>query len=194
MPIATPDRRFELTSGTPWREESPGIFYTDDALVTADRAAIAALKRAALASPLRRARLCAHPAPDATQHDMLIASHRDTYVAPHRHLDKSETLLVIEGTAKVLLFDDKGRPSRAFIMAAADSGRPFFYRMPPRVFHSLLIDSEFLIFVESTKGPFRREDSENAPWAPGPQDEAGGRAFRQQLETAIAEGRLACAP
>lgn len=176
-----------------WREESPGIFYTDDALVTADQAAIAALKRAAQASPLRRARLCAHPAPDAAQHDMLIASHRDTYVAPHRHFDKSETLLVIEGSAKVLLFDESGQPTRAFTMAAAASGKPFFYRMPPGVFHSLLIESEFLVFVESTKGPFRREDSENAPWAPGPQDADEGRAFRQRMEEAIATGRLACA-
>lgn len=194
MSIVPPDRRFVQENGARWREESPGVFYTDDSLVTADQAAIGFLKRAALASPLRRARLCAHPAPDATQHDMLIASHRDTYVAPHRHLDKSETLLVVEGTATVLLFDDNGQPTHVFAMAAANSGKSFFYRMPPRVFHSLLIESEFLVFVESTKGPFRREDSENAPWAPAPQDAAGGRVFRQQIEAAIAEGRLHGAP
>lgn len=188
------DRSIREGSIPAWREESPGIFYTDTALVTADQTAIDRLKRAAQASPLRRARLCAHPAADAVQHDMLIVSHRDTYVAPHRHLDKSETLLVIEGSAKVLLFDESGQPTRAFTMAPAATGKPFFYRMPARAFHSLLIESEFLVFVESTKGPFRREDSENAPWAPGPQDAEGGRQFRCRIEEAIAAGRVPWAP
>jgi cupin fold WbuC family metalloprotein len=167
------------------REEAPGIFYTDDKLVTADQPIIAFLKQAAIRSPTRRARLCAHPSAEAAQHDMLIASHRDTYVAPHRHRDKSETLIVIEGSAQVLLFDDAGHPTRAFAIAAPSTAKAFFYRMPAGVFHSLLIASEFLIFVESTTGPFRRRDSENAPWAPRPEDVDEGRAFCRDVNAKL---------
>jgi hypothetical protein len=49
--------------------------------------------------------------------------------------------------------------------------------MPQRQFHSLSIDSELLVFIESTKGPFLPGSSENASWAPAADDTAKGRAF-----------------
>lgn len=49
--------------------------------------------------------------------------------------------------------------------------------MPARQYHSIAIESELLVFAESTKGPFRPDDLENASWAPGPQDLLAGRAF-----------------
>jgi cupin fold WbuC family metalloprotein len=158
-------------------EAGPGIYYTHRAVPFVDKATIEFLKQAARTVPRRRARLCAHPSPDADQHDMLIASHRDTYVVPHRHHQKAETFLVLEGLADVMLFDETGKLTDLIPMGAASSGRPFFYRMPPKIFHSLSIDSELLVFVESTKGPFRSSESENASWAPGPDDAVEGRAF-----------------
>ncbi|MGA7482670.1 MAG: WbuC family cupin fold metalloprotein, partial [Bradyrhizobium sp.] len=120
--------------------------------------------------------LCAHPAPEADQHDMLIASHRDTYVAPHRH-PKSESFLVIEGEADLLLFEADGRLARRITMGPARSGLPMFYRMPAGRYHSLAIRSEVLVFVESTRGPFSRQDMDEAPWAPPAIDADMGRAY-----------------
>jgi cupin fold WbuC family metalloprotein len=159
------------------REVAPGIFYGGVELMVADRAAVEFLKEQARANRMRRARICAHPDPDAEQHDMLIASHRETYVAPHRHPAKSESFLVIEGEADILLFEPDGRLASRFTMGACDSHHPFFYRMPAGRYHSLDIRSELLVFAESTKGPFRPEDTENAPWAPAPRDLTAGRVF-----------------
>lgn len=158
-------------------EQGQGIFYSPHRLPLVDERLIALLKRTAGSIERRRARFCAHPSPEDEQHDMLIASHRETYVAPHRHLDNSETLLVIEGMADLLLFDPEGGLSEVVKMGAAGSGRPFFYRMPPGQFHSLSIDSEVLVFIESTKGPFRARKSEDASWAPAPNEITKGRAF-----------------
>jgi hypothetical protein len=47
----------------------------------------------------------------------------------------------------------------------------------------LSIESEFLVFVEGTKGPFRSTDMENAAWAPAPEDFAAGRAFIESLRS-----------
>jgi hypothetical protein len=69
------------------------------------------------------------------------------------------------------------RPEKAIAMGPAGSARPFFYRMPPGQFHSLAIDSELLVFVESNVGPFRANESENASWAPPPKDAISGRAY-----------------
>jgi cupin fold WbuC family metalloprotein len=162
-------------------EVAPGVFYATRALPLFDAAIIGFLKTQANANPLRRARICAHPSPGADQHDMLIVSHRDTYVAPHRHRSKSESFHIVEGEAAVLLFDDDGARADCFSMGAVGSGRPFLYRMPALQYHSLSIDSEHLVFVESTKGPFRREDMENAPWAPDPLNLQAGRAFIARL-------------
>lgn len=159
------------------REVAPGIFYTDRPLVILDAGIVAFLKREATSNAVKRARVCAHPEPQADQHDMLIASHRDTYVAPHRHLSKSESFIIVEGTATLLLFSEDGRDVERVPMGAAGSGRPFFYRMPARQYHSLAFESEVLVFAESTKGPFVKADMETAPWAPGPADSEAGRAF-----------------
>jgi cupin fold WbuC family metalloprotein len=112
---------------------------------------------------------------------MLIVSLCDTYVAPHRHFVKSESMLVIEGLAEAIIFDEAGDVTKRVPMGPASSARTFFYRMPERIFHSLSIETEMLVFVESTKGPFRPEDSENASWAPIHTDVPAGRRYIQSL-------------
>ena len=157
-------------------EAGEGIYYSRHEIPLVDEAVINVLKHAARTNSKRRARFCAHPSADARQHDMLIVSHRDTYVAPHRHFDKSESFLILEGSATIMLFDDKGGLEKTIAMGPAGSGKPFFYRMPSGRFHSLAIDSELLVFVESTVGPFRADESENGSWAPPPHDAVNGRA------------------
>ncbi len=162
------------------REVAPGIFYPEPAasgVLMADHAIIDFLKIEATRSPTRRARVCAHESPQANQHDMLIASCRETYVAPHRHLHRSESFMVIEGEADLLLFDENGAVTDIVAMGPAGSPKPFFYRMPVGRFHSLAIHSNVLIFLESTRGPFDPTQNENASWAPPPEREAEGRAF-----------------
>lgn len=171
MSAATIIRRDDLN------EVAEGIFYSRHPIPLVSTDVIAILKQSARTNSKRRARFCAHPSPEADQHDMLIVSHRDTYVTPHRHLDKSESFIILEGTAQVLLFADDGTLRQIERMGAAGSGLPFFYRMPPRQFHSLAIESELLVFLESAKGPFRSDAMENAAWAPGPGDADNGKRY-----------------
>jgi cupin fold WbuC family metalloprotein len=172
-------------------EVAPGIFYTNRPVVAVDRSVVAFLKEVAARTPTKRARLCAHPSPDAVQQDMLIVSHRDTYVAPHRHLTKTETMLVIEGEADAVIFDEDGGIVDVLPMGPVGSDRLFFYRMPERTHHGLLINSETLVFTESTRGPFRLEDSENASWAPAPSDTKSGQRFTAELRALCRDYRRA---
>ncbi len=162
-------------------ETGEGVFYSDNPLMLVDQKVIEFLKHQARVVSRRRARLCAHPSPEAEQHDMLIVSHRDTYVAPHRHMNKTESFLILEGMADALFFDEQGVLAETVPMGPAGSGRPFFYRMPKARFHSLFIESELLVFVESTKGPFVPEETENAPWAPGVDEAEAGKAYMGAL-------------
>jgi cupin fold WbuC family metalloprotein len=172
--------RFRPIASGSLREISAGVFYTDiapDSIFFADQDVIAFLKEKATASPTRRARICAHSDPQAEQHDMLIASDHATYVAPHRHPSKSESFLVLEGLADVLLFNDDGSVKKVISMGPLGSGRPFFYRMPARQFHALTVTSDMVVFVESTKGPFDDKQTEFAVWAPVAEQVEEGRAY-----------------
>jgi dTDP-4-dehydrorhamnose reductase len=154
-----------------------GVYYSSYSLPLVDAELIAFLKQAAAKSTLRRARFCAHLSPGDKQHDMLIVSHRESYVMPHRHMTKSETFLILEGFAEIIFFGESGEVEKIVKMGPPSSGRPFFYRMPPRKFHSISIETELLVFVENTTGPFDLGDREHAAWAPDHKDTGGGIAF-----------------
>jgi cupin fold WbuC family metalloprotein len=159
------------------QETAEGVYYSTYLLPIVDSAIIEFLKHVARTCSLRRARFCAHSSPGAEQHDMLIVTHRDSYVTPHRHLTKSETFIVLEGSADMILFDEGGTVDKVVRMGVPASGLPFFYRMPPGQFHSLAVESELLVFLENTTGPFSINDREHASWAPNSSDPERGKAF-----------------
>jgi len=164
---------------------APGVFYTKSDIVAVDQTIVTYLKTAANISLLKRARLCAHPNPNSTQHDMLIVSHKNSYIPPHRHFDKTETMIILEGRADAILFDENGQITDVLRMGSKDSGLLFFYRMPERQYHSLLIRDEWLIFIENTKGPFTVKTSQNAPWAPEPEDIEAGITFKKEMNQMV---------
>ena len=55
-----------------------------------------------------RARICTHTSDKSPVQEMVIAFTRETYVHPHRHIEKSESFHVIEGELAVVFFDDSG--------------------------------------------------------------------------------------
>ena len=152
------------------RLESDEVYYPDGGVVHAGPREVHALKEAAERNARRRSRLCAHPGPDDVLHEMLIVHDRSCYVRPHRHLGKSESLLLLEGELDAIFFDDAGTVTERRAMAAYGGTGEFYYRIPERVWHTLVIRSPWVVFLEVTSGPFRREQTEFAPWAPHGED------------------------
>lgn len=138
---------------------------------------MAFLKEVAAGTLRRRCRICFHPDPDAPAQEMLIAMHRSSYVRPHRHFTKSETLTALEGTVTTLLFDEGGAVTTRLPLGPFGGGRAFFYRMPAGVFHTISFETEWFIYLETTMGPFDPADSEAAPWAPPETDADAGHAY-----------------
>lgn len=167
------------------RAESAEVRYATDAVVLVGADDVETLKAEAARNPRRRVRLCAHGGVEDTLHEMLIVHTHDTYVRPHRHLGKSESFHVIEGTVDIVLFDDAGTVADVIAMGDFASGLPFYYRIATPLFHTLLIRSAILVFHEVTAGPFRRADTEYAPWAPADSDAAAVRQFLQELEARL---------
>ena len=137
----------------------------------------------------KRSRLCLHDNPLAPCHQMLITHGCDEYVNPHRHNDKAETFIVLEGSVEFIIFDDQGGVVEVTEMSALGSGKPFIKIVDKGVYHSMLITSEWLVFFEITTGPFRKNACEFAKWAPSIGGNEGGINYlRRKTEEYDANG------
>lgn len=149
-----------------FRQEGPEVYYAPPGFVAIGDAEVDWLIARARELPRKRSRLCLHKDPQAPVHDMLIVHHQSCYVRPHRHHTRSETFSVLRGEATALLFDEIGNIEDLISLGISGSGRVSTYRMPPKLFHGLIIESEWLVFMESTIGPFDVQSSESASWSP----------------------------
>jgi cupin fold WbuC family metalloprotein len=162
-------------------ELAPNILASRSPLIAISGPHIEDLKRRATASPLQRARILAHGFPQDSLHEMLIVQTQAVYVRPHRHYNKSESLHVIEGTAKIVFFDDAGSIEETLDVGPAASGVPFYLRTNAPRWHTQIVQTPFFVFQEVTGGPLRSEDTEFAPWAPDESDRPSVDAFMNSL-------------
>ena len=167
-------------------QETSEVYYASAPVATVGADDIVFLKERASANPRRRCRLCLHSSPSAAQHEMLIVHHREAYVRPHRHEDKSESLIVIEGDALAFTFDDTGRIVSTIRLGPPGAAGAFSYFMPAGKWHGLAILSEWLVFVEAAAGPFDRGATSFPSWAPDGSDRAAAAAYVERLAAGAA--------
>lgn len=164
-----------------FKEFNKEVLYVTEDIAKISAADIEMLKRKALANDRRRIRLCFHKDVNDFVHEMLIIHTKNTYVRPHKHLNKSESFYVIEGSVDVVVFDEQGKVTQVTSVGEYSSGRKFYYRMATAHYHMLIIQSDFLVFFEITKGPFLKSNTIYAPWSPEENDMQGCREYIQKL-------------
>jgi cupin fold WbuC family metalloprotein len=142
------------------------VFIAKNTIVHFGDEEILFLKQQAQMSTRKRARICAHKTNDDVMHEMLIAISAESYIHPHKHLEKSESFHIVEGKADVIIFDENGGISDAFELGIPGSDRQFFYRLSESKFHTIIIRSDYLVVHEVTNGPFSKKDSVLASFAP----------------------------
>lgn len=172
------------------KQISPEILVATNAFLSVGDDFVDSLEHGVVATSRGRMRLCAHRTVDEPIHEMLIALSRDTYIRPHRHIGKSESVHVVEGYGDLVRFDDAGRLHHMLRIGPHGSGSCFYYRMAAPEYHMLIVRSDVLVVHETTNGPFRPSETEFAPWAPEEGDVAGRAAFRAWVEDAIERHRL----
>ena len=147
------------------RKENSEVLYRDgDIVVTKDD--LEELKSLATLNTRKRIRLCTHNSPEDNLHEMFIVHMRGCYVRPHKHINKAESLTILEGEVDVVLFNDDGSIKQIINMGTPDTGKVFYHRLSLPIYHTLLIRTEFLVFQENTEGPFIRNDAVFPDWAP----------------------------
>lgn len=162
------------------------VVFATGGVVPLAAADLATLKTEAALNPRRRKRICAHPDSEAALHEMFIVHERGCYVRPHKHLGKCESLHVIEGEADAVFLNEDGTVRDVIRLGEHGSGRCFYYRLAEPTYHTLLITSPVFVFHEITGGPFRREDTIFAPWAPTEDQPEAVAEFTRRLTEAVA--------
>lgn len=170
----------------PIRPTSEEVFSATGGIIRVTAADVAAVVRSGTTNARKRARLCAHSGPADRLHEMLIVLGRGTYIRPHRHGGKSESFHLIEGELDVVVFHDDGSVREVVRMGPFGSGKTFYYRLTEPCYHTVLVNTPYALFHETTNGPFDRGDTEFAPWSPAEGD-PGAAAFAETVRGLITE-------
>lgn len=126
---------------------------------------------------LDRIRICCHPGVDDRLHEMLMVFSNETYIRPSLHVDKEESLLVLEGLGTYWFFDAAGNVTDKVELGPIGSGRSFYCRIPANTHHCLTIETPILVAKETTSGPFSRDDTKFPAWAPDGSDMGVARRY-----------------
>lgn len=123
-----------------------------------------------------------HETLDAPIHRMLNALEPDTYLPPHRHLDKEETYLLLRGSLTAFLFDDAGNVVEKILLDSS-KGR-YGLEIPSGVWHTIIVHESGTVIFEIKQGPYRPLDAnELASWAPVTSDKDSIKKYLQLLSS-----------
>ena len=145
---------------------NPEVYHSKENFFSLSKEDINKLINLAKNNPRNRVRYCSHSSSQDTLHEMFIVHPKDAYVRPHKHIDKIESMLVISGEVDYIMFDDNGNIDNVVKMGDFESTKPFYQTIRKDKFHTLMIKSEWLVFLEVTQGPFIKEDTIFAEWSP----------------------------
>jgi len=155
------------------QNNNPAVFFCKDEITEILPERLNEIKQAAQEAPLGRARICLHHDNTDNIHEMIIAFCKDSYIRPHKHIDKSESFHVIEGELLVAFFDETGEVTHKIKMGPYGSSHTFVYRLSSSLWHMVIPLSEFVVIHETTAGPFMKEEVIFPEWAPEDSDIKG---------------------
>lgn len=142
------------------------VFYMDEDIVEVGSKQLESLKIAAKNSTLRRSRLCLHRNTSDQVQEMVIAFCKDSYVRPHRHINKSESFHIIDGELIVVFFNNDGHVTKKIEMGPVESSKIFIYRLNSSIWHTIIPISDYVLLHETTAGPFVKSEADYPEWAP----------------------------
>ena len=93
---------------TQFKKINNEVFYTEKTITEIKTEDISFLKSNVKNTQKKRIRICTHLNEKEGLQEMFIALSDKTYIRPHKHLNKSESLHVLEGSADVVFFDEEG--------------------------------------------------------------------------------------
>ena len=165
------------------------VYQAEDKIVSLNKSDVQFLKERLDKTGLKRIRICAHKSTEDTLQEMLIAFAKGSYIRPSKHIDKEESMHILEGWADFVFFDEQGKITHVIPVGDATTGRQVYCRTPNETYHTLLIRSDYFVIQETTQGPFKRSDTVFTDWAPEDKDTAAVTQYLDNLSVEIEKFR-----
>lgn len=118
-------------------------------------------------SPRKRIILPLHKGDGERLHRMFNVVQPGTYIRPHTHekSGKSESIVVLKGAIRVIIFDQSGKILEHKNLTA--NSFCFGFDLEPNVIHSFIALEPDTVIYEVKPGPYDKElDKGFMPWAP----------------------------
>ena len=147
-------------------QKKKDVIYFKNSLVKINKKDLDLLKKFSNHNRDKKSRYCNHKSKNARLHEMIIFHKKGYYVRPHSHPNSSESVHLIKGKVDIVIFDKKGNISDIIKMGNYQSGKVFYYRMNNELIHTLIIKSAYIIFHETSLGPFKRKNTKFTKWSP----------------------------
>ncbi len=142
------------------------VYYFNKHITFISNKDINFIKRKALTNNSQKCRLCTHKNEKDSFQEMFIVHTKNCYIRPHYHLDKVESLQVLEGKADLYIFNSKGKVIGKHLLGSNISNRILYYRINKKIIHMLIIKSKFFIFKETTNVMFNKRKMVFPKWSP----------------------------
>jgi cupin fold WbuC family metalloprotein len=138
---------------------------------------LADLDKKAVISPRLRTNHNLHEGPQAAVQRLVVKLRRGTYIRPHRHRERWELGIVLQGRMDLVLFDDAGALIERLTLTPERDN--LAVELPAMTWHSYLCASPAATFLEVKEGPYdAATSSEFAPWAPVEGDPSAGECLK----------------
>jgi len=146
------------------RKESNKVLYAKSGIISISKNDINHLIKLADKNPDRTIRLCTHKNKKDTLNEMIIIHPRNYKVKEHMHPKNAESMMIIKGSVDVLIYSKKKKLIKTIKMGEFGSKKAFYYKIPQKTLHTLIIKSRYLIFYEVSKGKFSKNKNFYPDW------------------------------
>ena len=166
---------------------SEGVFVPDGSFTTISGADISFLNDQVRAIPKRKARILLHSKPSRSLHEMVITHVRGTYIQPHINEFSAKSFLVLSGEMIVFLYREDGAIQAFQRLSALGTKGDFMIRLEKPIFHSLVVLTETVVFLETVLGPHKQ--TRYADFAPCPEEFKAAQEYLRWMEHKAGIGR-----
>lgn len=104
--------------------------------------------------------------------EMIIAFSNKTLIPPNRLKNKTQTMNIIYGKIKLIIFDNKGKIKDKFIMTpfSKNDQNPYMFRFNKCDWHTMVSLTNKSVVHEVLQGPFKKLVIKNPAWIPKDKD------------------------
>ena len=166
------------------KENKEVYYFKDQNILTLTKRDLSFLKSKVKRTKKKRIRFCFHNNKKDSLHEMVILLQKGTYIRPHMHIQKPESLHIIEGECDVIFFNTNGQIVDIKNISKKKNS-VFYYRLNKPIYHTFVLKSKYVIFHETTTGPLNRSKTKYASWAPDEEKKLAVKKFLNELSMSI---------